>query len=346
MLGALLFLGGNIMKVRRNLKIIRIFFKLILSKLTNQKVPIRLDISVTQRCNMKCKYCDLWHEKLSEMPLKQIKKLIDEVSSDCLFISLVGGEPLLREDINEIVSYIQKKEGIYLMLCSNGYLVKRMEKVIKNIDMLALSLDGPATIHDILNMKGAYNQVLNAIKTANKNNKRIIVTTVLTNLNISDFDNIEHILKLSEKYNFSVFFRPVMKFPSLVKNKLDRLSPEKKILAKTIREIIRLKWTYNIANTKTNLKYMLNLVEGKIKNKKRCYAGKYSFFVDCNGDISRCFCLKNSVRDKRNITEGFYRAIRQSYPYCEKCNSPICHETASLFSLDIIALFNLIKNVR
>jgi len=60
----------------------------------------------------------------------------------CLVISYTGGEPLLREDIEELLEFSNKKIGFYTGLVTNGLLLdKKINEISKYTDFLAVSFD-------------------------------------------------------------------------------------------------------------------------------------------------------------------------------------------------------------
>ena len=73
-------------------------------------------------------------------------------------IHFCGGESLLREDFPAIVDYCSSK-SIETGFISNGALIPRYAKYLKNLTLLKVSLDGPAIVHDKLRGAGAYERV-------------------------------------------------------------------------------------------------------------------------------------------------------------------------------------------
>lgn len=90
-----------------------------------------LDIELTERCNNNCIHCyinqpaddrDVLHK---EMKTDEIKRIIAEAASlGCLTIKFTGGEPLLREDFEDVYTYTRKL-GIKVFLFTNATLITR-----------------------------------------------------------------------------------------------------------------------------------------------------------------------------------------------------------------------------
>jgi len=90
-------------------------------------------IELTKRCNNHCLYCymaegpssqDCDHDRSSELNTKGITDIIAKLCDEAPVqsIALSGGEPLLREDLPEILSFIQNK-GISAVIITNGTLL-------------------------------------------------------------------------------------------------------------------------------------------------------------------------------------------------------------------------------
>ncbi|MCX7832453.1 MAG: GTP 3',8-cyclase MoaA [Actinobacteria bacterium] len=109
-----------------------------------------LRISITDRCNLKCIYC-ITSENLSFLPREQVltyeevlKVSRAAVKAGIRKIRITGGEPLVRRDIEELVSEISKIEGIYdLSLTTNGTLLRNYaERLLRaGLKRINISLD-------------------------------------------------------------------------------------------------------------------------------------------------------------------------------------------------------------
>lgn len=155
--------------------------------------PVIIDFNITQRCNLKCKFCyaNASSEKqcLNEMNIEEIKKLFDEFNSmNIHVIRITGGEPFVRNDIKDI---IKLTEGYNFAVCmnTNGTLITDA-----NIDLIAeskivnvgISLDGyNSSIHEkIRGVEGSFDKTVEVIKKlVIKSREKICITYTLTNEN-------------------------------------------------------------------------------------------------------------------------------------------------------------------
>src|SRR4030042_6760590 len=65
--------------------------------------PRTLDIDITARCNLRCRYCYFFHNPAVEyrdLPTDEWLKFFDELGSlGVMDVTLAGGEPFIREDL-------------------------------------------------------------------------------------------------------------------------------------------------------------------------------------------------------------------------------------------------------
>jgi cyclic pyranopterin phosphate synthase len=83
-----------------------------------------LRVSVTQRCNLRCIYCHAEGERgpEAELPLDDIREILRVAAGlGMRSVKFTGGEPLLRDDILEIVRAVPK--GLESSMTTNGILL-------------------------------------------------------------------------------------------------------------------------------------------------------------------------------------------------------------------------------
>ena len=107
---------------------------------------------------------------------------------------LSGGEPLLRPDIYELISY-GSKIGLKMGLGSNGSLIdEAAAKKLKEagITTVSISLDSniPAQHDEFRGVAGAWEKAVEACKALRKNNVLVQVNATLTQQNYNQIDDI------------------------------------------------------------------------------------------------------------------------------------------------------------
>ena len=139
-------------------------------------LPVLSEIAVTYRCNLQCVFCYAGcgcicqSKSTPEMSTKQVLKVVDVVANEAQVpsVSLTGGEPLLRKDLEKIVRGAVKQK-MRVNLITNGSLVdERRAKSLANAGLFSaqVSVEGPtASVHDALTrVEGSFEKTLRGIQ--------------------------------------------------------------------------------------------------------------------------------------------------------------------------------------
>ncbi len=141
--------------------------------------------NVTDRCNMNCKFC-YGPEKVEDFSTAKGLKIIDGFKNDgAEKIVFTGGEPLLRDDLAELIKYAKKKR-LYTILHTNGLLLtkEKLRLFGKYLDQINLPLDGyDEKTNSMLRRKDSFKKVMDILKDLKGNDLRIVISTVVTKLN-------------------------------------------------------------------------------------------------------------------------------------------------------------------
>ena len=107
-------------------------------------------IAITYRCNARCHMCNIWKnqtKKEEEITVEDIRKIPDGLA----FANITGGEPFLREDIEEIVKTVLKKTK-RLVISTNGYFTEKIVKLARKYPQVGfrVSIEGLPKANDEL----------------------------------------------------------------------------------------------------------------------------------------------------------------------------------------------------
>lgn len=112
------------------------------------KIPKQVIIEVTNRCNLKCRYCPSLEDSIipkGDMSLDMFKSIVDRMDFEATVIPWMNGEPFLNKDYLEMLQYLDKKRKEYYVTTS---LTVWREDVITHIleseycYQLIISMDG------------------------------------------------------------------------------------------------------------------------------------------------------------------------------------------------------------
>ena len=210
--------------------------------------PLFVHFECTYRCNMKCSFCNVWRKNIfpnEASTLKFQKKILECWDLGCLVISYTGGEPLLREDIEELLEFSNKKIGFYTGLVTNGLLLdKKINEISKYTDFLAVSFD--------VNDKKTFNKTrgVDAFEKVKKNIELVrgmgIEINLFSVITKETFKFINDTIDFAKSLNIPIHFSPVDNVPrefmeisdaerlkiNEVSEVLKKLTEEKKIYKK------------------------------------------------------------------------------------------------------------------
>jgi radical SAM protein with 4Fe4S-binding SPASM domain len=157
----------------------------------------------TGACNARCKYCNVdakGENAPRELTTKEAIALVDKVYDfGVRWFGLKGGEPLLRKDIFEIVTYAKNK-GLNVCLLTNGCFVEGdiYDNLVKNQVWSSVSIDGPEEVNDALRGKGSYKKALAAIEKLSAGKILNGLAAAITSVN---YKHLDHVCELAEKYH-------------------------------------------------------------------------------------------------------------------------------------------------
>jgi len=153
-------------------------------------------VGLTYNCQCDCVHCGMKMYKRKsgkELSKEEILKIIDKLSFfTTKNIYFFGGEPLLRNDIFELIEYAHKKL-IRTYLDTNGYLLtKEVVKKLKKagLDLIQVSIDSPYSInHNILRKKeNSFERAVAGIKECLFEGIFCSISTYATKENINNGD--------------------------------------------------------------------------------------------------------------------------------------------------------------
>lgn len=307
--------------------------------------PILGTLITNYKCNYHCEMCNLplqdgrLKEKgLKELSTVQLKQLLKDFSDlGTAGIGFTGGEPLIREDIFELLKYA-KDLGMITHLNSNGFFLteEAAKKLIDTkIDSINISLDGarPETHDKIRGYRGAFDKTINAIGLINAAREKIDVPPrlkIVTVIGRENIDEIPELTRLSEALKTDcIEFIPRQPFSS--DSGFSAPPCEDSFLKKldqTTVYLLKLKQSkIKIENSRAHIKLFRKSFEN-IKSPLTCYAGYNSCAVDCYGEIYPCMPWINWNRPAANINDvslkkfwysDRYNHIRKNISLCRDC---------------------------
>lgn len=333
-------------------KYFNFFSEILKGRITSKRIPISVVLCLTNRCNLRCLYCyEEYYDRNGhhEFTTGQIFSLIDELARmGTKFISINGGEVLLRNDIGAIIDKIKEK-NIFCQLITNGLLLKKKADVLKNVDSLCLSLDGKGAENDSNRGQGTYDKIIDLIEYLRENGIKFHTNTVFTKNNRNAVDDI---MGLADKYNFKARFSILRGEDS--PNKDICLNDEE--VKQTISKLINYKKNgfpafYSYSTFKNVLDWPFSfdtqIISGAMPAGYKpipCYLRQFSCHIEANGLVYPCVVLVNKFKAVNFLESGFKKAWENLEDNdCKACYNICCNDLNLLCGLRLEPVWNAFK---
>lgn len=187
--------------------------------LTLQTLDFFIQMHLTERCNLRCKHCYQTGRIVDEMSFPELRDVINEISDTInkwqelydlnysASFNVTGGEPLLRDDLFNILAEIDYR-GFDIYLLTNGILInQRKAKALSYLGVkgVQVSIEGPEKIHDLIRGKGSFSRSLKGVRNLLDAGLKVTLNTTLSSVNADYFmDMIEMSSKLGvQRIGFS-----------------------------------------------------------------------------------------------------------------------------------------------
>ena len=255
--------------------------------------PITATVSVTDRCNARCGICPYWNIKAQtddELRPNEYHALARKIRElGVCFVSLGGGEPLLRNDLEEIVAAL-KSSGLWVSVTTNGSLLTmpRMRRLRDSgLDQLLISLDFIRSgMHDRQRgIRGLFERNLTALR-AMKHElsespfRNAGIFTVLTSQNLDDIDGL---VRLAAREGVTFQIQPY----SIMKSGNAAFVPRASEVARVVLRLLLLKQTLGdvIVSSGEYIRRFTDFYQHGIGG---CRAGQYFFHITADGLVKSC----------------------------------------------------------
>jgi len=283
---------------------------------------------ITRRCNYRCRGCGVWEDQdPHELSTEEVKKGLD-VLRDLGVIEIVfsGGNPLLREDIGEILDYAS--ENFITTVYDNGSMAAEKIDSLRNVDFVAISLD---TLDEKKNdylkgVPGAWRKAMDAITLLKEEGIHVGVSPMISQFNVDEIVSFtQYFIDRSIPVWYSFYGYDYPSEDSLFKigKKNDEyMIRDKEALLKTLDSILKLREESNyVYITERTLKALREFVASGVRRWK-CRALESFLIVDHLGRVAGCHCREPvaSIFDLPKVWRSpRFERLRKEYNQCTRC---------------------------
>jgi radical SAM protein with 4Fe4S-binding SPASM domain len=288
-----------------------------------------LDMELTERCNNNCIHCyinlpaDDLHAKQKELSKEEVQEILRvAVSLGCLTIKFTGGEPLLREDFEELYIFARKL-GLRVTLLTNATLITpALAKVFVRtppLNPIEVTLYGmkKSSYESVSSVSGSFAAAWQGVQVLLEKKVPFIVKGALLPPNrqeIEEFESWAATIPWTDTIpSYSLFFDLRARQDSEQKNQLIRdlrLSPE---------DVVSFFFRRQEKYLTEMRAFCSKFTRPSGKSIFACGAGLRSGCVDAHGKLQLCMLLRHpaTVYDLKRGTlkdalDNFFPKIRKS----------------------------------
>jgi MoaA/NifB/PqqE/SkfB family radical SAM enzyme len=312
---------------------------------TGSRLPLLVQMNLTNRCNSRCRYCYAeYHSRPSdEMTLDSVKQVIDFLRAAGLFrLNLVGGEPLLRKDIDRIIAHA-KAGGVQCAMTTNGSLLARRVHEIRELDLVCVSIDGRPDNSDCCRGQGAHDRAIDGIEACRAAGIPVQISSVLTRHTVGDVD---YLVDLADRFGCRVGFAILIGARPDSQASQAELMPTDAQVRAALGRILELKaagrpilfsaraYRHSIAWPDYSREFAIGRAPEGIPT-ARCHAGRRFCLVDTNGDVYPCPQMVGIVKPLNLLVHGLDAALERAASHgCAACAIPCSIDFNLFFDLD------------
>jgi len=179
-------------------------------------IPLSLHLDVTYRCNERCIHCYLDHDDHGELTTAEIKDVLEQAAAaGTFFLTLSGGEVLMRRDFFEILEHARRLM-FNVRIKTNGVMIGSKEaRRIRELGVEHIQISVYShrpEVHDaITKLPGSLKRTIEAIRFIKSQGIKVTVANVLMRGNSGDHAGVQALAReLGASYTLDPTITPKM----------------------------------------------------------------------------------------------------------------------------------------
>jgi MoaA/NifB/PqqE/SkfB family radical SAM enzyme len=315
-------------------------------------LPVNITVSVSYRCNSRCKTCNVWLLPNDDLTLHEWDRVFESLGDAPYWFTFSGGEPTLRRDLPGMVesAYRHCRPGI-INIPTNGIqdrvIPARIERVLqvapKSEVIINLSIDGVGVKHN--EIRGVRNNWVRAMSTYGRlkalkdryANLTLGIHTVISNFNVESFPELcEFVQRELKPDSFITEIAEERVELDTVGLGITPTGERYTVAIDALLESMREKKLTGIAEvTRAFRKQYYEIVKRTLREQRQiipCMAGVASAQIAPNGDVWTCCVRAESMGNLREHNYDFgavwrtgkARQLRRSIK-ARECHCPLAN---------------------
>ncbi len=215
------------------------------------KTPKSIDIEITNRCNLRCRYCSHFSSPGDvdrDLPKEEWFRFFEELNRCAVMsVTLSGGEPFFREDLFEIIDGIVRNRMRFSILTNGTLITEDVARFLASTgrcDSVQVSIDGSIpTTHDSFRGEGNFRKAVEGIKHLQGHGVPVTVRVTIHRQNVMELEDIARFLL--EEMGLPGFSTNSASYMGLCRKNAEQvqLTPEERSVA--METLLRLNRKYN-----------------------------------------------------------------------------------------------------
>jgi len=291
--------------------------------------PYHAQWMLTKRCNYRCRGCNVWQEQDSkELPTREIKRGLDILKElGVVEVVLSGGNPLLREDIGEIIEHSSRL--FITTVYDNGSMAAQRIDALRHADFVAISIDSlnPRKNDYIRGVPGALEKAIHAVERLSEEGIRVGVAPTISQVNLYEIKNItNYFLTRNIPVWYSLYsFDPSEKQDQLFKigkQNDEFVITDRKAMVDLCDSLVALKRKNGQILITNRILEALKTLYSENKRTWRCLALRNFLMIDNLGRVAGCHLHDPilSIDDLPNLwNSDKLDGLRDRYSNCTRC---------------------------
>lgn len=273
---------------------------------------------ITLACCFSCKYCGSkgGRARENELTTEECLQVASQLADlGCERVSMIGGEVFMRPDWDKIVEALTKRK-IRVAIITNGYLFSRelMDRLkAVQIESVAVSLDGPAEVHDKYRQPGSFARAQKAVHVLAQNHIPVSIISTINGENVAYLE--EFYQQIKEWPIFAWQMQACSPMGNAADNEVKFAFRHKTVIDFVASHLMEAPFSVGVADNIGYFTNMEGMLRGNLSGKaifSGCRAGLTSIGIDSVGNVRGCESMYDERFNEGNLREKTLREIWES----------------------------------
>lgn len=268
----------------------------LLSKATKQNIPLNVLLELTYRCNLRCGHCYVVDPGGDELTTGEVRDVLDQLAAaGALFLTLTGGELLLREDWEELCMHARRANYAVRLFVNGTLVTPAVARRIAEIGVVdvGVSLYGAtaATHERVTGAPGSFDAALGGLRALADAGVATVVKFLLMRHNVNDYQAVRALADgLGSTFTFSFNIGPRVNG--------ERVPCHQRVAPRDLARILSDGFLYPEA-PRIPRSQQADLRGSELEDAPMCGAGRDTCAITPYGEIRPCATLPIAVGDIR-----------------------------------------------